>query len=58
MNGVGFGNVGPHIRTKMTPWLPIEIISDALSHFDAISILNKNKNFTSFEEKLCRIGCI
>ena len=58
MNGVGFGNVGPHIRTKMTPWLPPEVTSDALSHFDAISILNKNKNFTQFGEKLCRIGGI
>ena len=58
MNGVGFGNVGPHICTKMTPWLPHEVTSDALSHFDAIYILNKKKNLTLFWEKLCRIGGI
>ena len=40
MNGVGFGNVGPHIRTKMTPWFPPrEVTSDELSHFDAIYML-------------------
>ena len=39
MNGVGFGNVGPHLRTRMTPWLPTEVTSDALSHFDAIYMI-------------------
>ena len=38
MNGVGFGNVGLHPRTKKTPWLrpPPEVTIDALSQFDAI----------------------
>ena len=32
MNGVGFGDVGPHLSTKTTPWL---------SQFDAIYLRNK-----------------
>ena len=43
MNGLGLGNDGPHLRTKMTPWLPPEVTSDALSHFDAI-LYSKNGN--------------
>ena len=39
MNGVGFGNVGPHLRTKMTHWLPPEVTIDALSKFDAINMI-------------------
>ena len=42
MNGVGFGNVGAHLRTKMTPWLPRtppEVAIDALSQFDAIHMI-------------------
>ena len=39
MNGVGFGNVGPHLRIKMTPWLPPEVTIDALSKFDAINMI-------------------
>ena len=39
MNGVGFGDVGPHLRTKTTPWLPPEVTIDAL--FDAIYLRNK-----------------
>ena len=47
MNGVGFGDVGPHLRTKTTPWLPptptpsLEITIDAVSQFDAIYLRNK-----------------
>ena len=41
MNGVDFGDVGPHLRTKTTPWLPPEVTIDALSRFDAIYLLNK-----------------
>ena len=37
MNGVGFGDVGPHLRTKTTP----EVTIDALSQFDAIYLRNK-----------------
>ena len=29
MNGVGFGDVGPHLRTKTTPWLSPEVTIDA-----------------------------
>ena len=45
MNGVGFGNVGSHLRTKMTPWLPPpppppqEVTIDTLSQFDAIYMI-------------------
>ena len=41
MNGVGFGDVGPHLRTKTIPWLPAEVTIDALSQFDAIYLRNK-----------------
>ena len=41
MNGMGFGDVGPHLRTKMTPWLPHEVTIDALSQFDAIYLRNE-----------------
>ena len=41
MNGVGFGDVRPHLRTKTTPWLPPEVTTDALSQFDAIYLRNK-----------------
>ena len=45
MNGVGFGDVGPHLRTKTTPWLPPppppEVTIDALSQFDAIYLRKK-----------------
>ena len=41
MNGVSFGDVGPHLRTKTTPWLPPEVTIDALSLFDAIYLRNK-----------------
>ena len=34
MNEVGFGDVGPHLRTKTTPWLPPEVTIDALSQFE------------------------
>ena len=40
------------------PLVTIEVTSDALSHFDAIYRLNKNKNFRHFGERLCRIGGI
>ena len=40
MNGVGFGDVGPHLHTKTTPWLPHEVTIDALSQFDAIYLRN------------------
>ena len=53
MNEVGFGNVGPHIHTKMTPWLPPEVTSDALSHFDAIYRLNKKKKALHFLGRDC-----
>ena len=39
MNGMGFGDVGPHLRTKTTPWLPHEVTIDAISH--AIYLRNK-----------------
>ena len=41
MNGAGFGDVGPHLRTKPNPWLPHEVTIDALSQFDAIYLRNK-----------------
>ena len=41
MNGLGFGDVGPHLRTKITPWLSPEVIIDALSQFDTIYLRNK-----------------
>ena len=41
MNGLGFGDVGPHLRTKITPWLPPEVTIDALSQFDTIYLRNK-----------------
>ena len=41
MNGMGFGDVGPHLHTKTTPWLPPEVTIDALSQFDAIYLRNK-----------------
>ena len=41
MNGVGFEETGPHLRTKTTPWLPSEVTIDALSQFDAIYLRNK-----------------
>ena len=41
MNGVGFGGVGPHLLIKTTPWLPPEVIIDALSQFDSIYLRNK-----------------
>ena len=40
------------------PLVTPEVTNDALSHFDAIYRLNKNKNFTLFGERLCRIGGI
>ena len=58
MNEVGFGDVGPHICTKKTPLSPPEVTSDALSHFDVIYRLNKNKSFILFGERLCRTGGI
>ena len=41
MNGVGFGDVGPHLGTKTTSWLPPEVTIDALSQFNAIYSRNK-----------------
>ena len=41
MNVVGFGDVGPHLRTKTTSWLPPEVTNDALSQFDAINLRNE-----------------
>ena len=41
MNEVGFGDVGPHLRTIPTPWLPHKVTIDALSQFDAIYLRNK-----------------
>ena len=41
MNGVDFGDVGPHLRTKTTPWITPEVTIDALSQFDAIYLRNK-----------------
>ena len=58
MNEVGFEDVVPHIHTKITPSLSPEVTSDALSNFDAIYRLNKNKNFTLFGKRLCHIGGI
>ena len=49
MTGVGFGDVGPHLRTKTTPWLPPEVTIDALSQFDAI-YLRKKFHFLRFME--------
>ena len=45
MNGVGFRDVGPQLRTKTTPCYPHppppEVTTDALSQFDAIYLRNK-----------------
>ena len=48
MNRVGFGNVGQHIRTKMTAWLPSEVTNDALSHFDAIYIYDNTSKYLCY----------
>ena len=41
MNGVGFGDVGPHLQTKTTPWLPPEVTINVLSQFNLIYLRNK-----------------
>ena len=48
MNGVCFGDVGPHLRTKTTPWLPPEVTIDALSQFDAIYLRKKRDSLRSY----------
>ena len=58
MNGVGFGDVGPHLRTKTTPWLPPpppELTIDALSQFDAI-YLRKKFNFSEVHGSMNATG--
>ena len=62
MNGVGFGDIGPHLRTKTTRWLPPEVTIDGLSQFDAIYLRNKfhfsevhgNMNATGHVQSKCR----
>ena len=57
MNGVGFGDVGPHLRTKTTPWLPPEVIIDALSQLDAICLRNKF-HFSEVHENMNATGLV